>query len=138
VTVPVLSAIAPGIEAVLGGGIGNPEVAPGVEISRRVEKTIAIGGEGEEEAIFAVAYDVIRGSRSLALDSKSFLKRTIRNAGPKMAKDRHLAFAPGEDGSDEDEDDEEIVYVDTSRLGDVQFDEQGFDGASFELPEGSI
>ena len=38
---------------------------------------MAIGGEGEEEVIFAVAYDVVRGSRSLALDSKSFLKRTI-------------------------------------------------------------
>jgi hypothetical protein len=130
VTAPVLTAIAPGIDTIIGGA-GNPYLGPGFERSQQHGRSMEI----VDEVIFAVAYDVIRGKRSLALDSRSFLKRTIQNAGPKRAKARHLAFAPDEDDSDEDDQDgEEFAYVDTTQVGSEQYDDQAAAGlGSFQL-----
>ncbi len=121
VTAPVLAAVAPGLETVLGGA-GNPYLGPGFEQSQELSRSMEI----VDEVIFAVAYDVIRGKRSLALDSRSFLKRTIQNAGPKRAKARRLAFSPDDDDDDSEEDEqdgEEFAYVDTTRVGIEQYDD---------------
>jgi hypothetical protein len=101
---------APVLEATTGitlpGGIGNPEIKPEVEISQKIGREMKIG----DEVIFALAYDVIRDSRSLDFEAKTFVKKTL-NVGPKIAKANHLAFTePGRKNRSLDDSDEEEEF----------------------------
>lgn len=87
--------------------VGNPQVAPSTSTERRQERSMTI----VEEVVFAVAYDVIRTSRSLDFDARGFLKTSIINSGPKRAKPKHMAFgAPEYDVDEWDSDDDESGY----------------------------
>jgi hypothetical protein len=142
VTVPVLEAVGSPLV-----GIGDPQIKPGFGTSERRERKM----EMEEEVIFALAYDVIKDSRKLDLEAKSFIKRSLVNAGTKRAKARHLAFSPVGDSDDEDEivDSEEeeeetgyeasgglsqgIVYVDTREYPEEEPEDHDPPAESFKL-----
>jgi hypothetical protein len=143
VTVPVLEAVGSPL-----GGIGDPHITPGFGTSERIERSMKI----DDEVIFALAYDVIKGSRRLDLDAKAFLKRYVVNTGPKRAKARHLAFSPDEDSDDDDEivdsDEEEteleirggtsggIMYVDIKEFPAEELEDQNLSADSFKLRVG--
>lgn len=148
VTVPLLEAA--GIPTMVVGGVGNPQITPAKSQAQRLERSMTI----LDEVIVAVSYDVIRSSRSLDFGSRSLLKKSVLNVGPKRAKANHLAFAGrfGEDFDDSDDsdasdaenpaatarlekpEDDEITFVHTDIFGDTRFD-QGSDmsSASFRL-----
>jgi hypothetical protein len=142
VTVPVLEAVGSPLQ-----GVGDPTIAPSFGTSERLKRSMKI----DDEIIFALAYDVIKESRRLAMDAKAFMKRALVNAGPKRAKSKHLAFSPDDDSEDDDEivdSDEEselepnremsggIMYVDTGEFPAEDLEGDALPAESFKLSVG--
>ncbi|KAH7141399.1 hypothetical protein B0J13DRAFT_58593 [Dactylonectria estremocensis] len=127
-TAPILQAPASNF-----GRMGNPNLSFGFE---KTQKKV-LSRQLVDNVIFAVAYDVIRSSRSLDLDSRFFVKTSIINKGPKRVKPNHLAFMRESDSDSDSEDsasdNEEISYVNTELLGDERFDTVDLDAVSFHV-----
>lgn len=85
-TAPILQAL--GV-SLIAGGVGNPQVTPGFNISSSTESKREI----VEEVVFAISYDLVRTSRSVDFDSKGWVKKTIVNEGPKRG--RHTLVSSG-------------------------------------------
>jgi hypothetical protein len=102
VTVPVLEAVG----SPLPNNIGDPQIAPGVGSSKRMELTTKL----EDDVIFALAYDVIKVSYGLSRVRIKKADVRLRNAGPKIGKADERVLAADDDDSDDSDDSDNDVY----------------------------